>query len=82
MEILNQHIQMEKQYYEQVMSQKLFEKDKEQKVSEEQIDVEAKLNLDKSDDENDRFMQIDEEEFDLNNEIDQICSQNLDDNDF
>lgn len=73
---------MEKQYYEQVMSQKLFEKDKEKKVSEEQIDVEAKLNLDKSDDENDRFMEVDEEEFDLNNEIDQICSQNFDDNDF
>lgn len=62
MEILNQHILMEKQYYEQMMNQQQFQKE-EEKNSEERINVEEKLNLE----EQDLSMDLDDEEFDLNN---------------
>lgn len=51
------------------MSQKLFDKQEEEKLSEEHIDAEAQLDLDSPRDHH----------MDLNNKIDFICSQNYED---
>lgn len=78
MDDLNQHISIEKQYYEQMMSQKQFVNEPEEvKLSEErpENDEEEEDSFNDVDNQShDMSMEIDQKEFDLNYEVDQICS--------